>query len=185
MGTLVAAIGTVLATAIVGVAAIWMLLNGRLVVGFPKGDRRPDWTMIRSLFRFGLPAGIQGVAMNIAGLLLLRFIGSLPESAEAQAAYAVGYTELFSMITWTSVGLMGAAAAAAGRTWGGPPRARRGSGEEGRARRVGIAAGVGNAVRPDPRQAARGLRLTDPVVTRLGSDLLGFLAFSGFFITVA
>ena len=34
-------------------------------------------TIIRSLFRFGLPAGIQGVAMNIGGVLLLRFIGSL------------------------------------------------------------------------------------------------------------
>ena len=47
--------------------------------------------------------------MNVAGVLLLRFIGSLEHSAEAQAAYAVGYTELFSLITWTSVGLMGAA----------------------------------------------------------------------------
>ena len=78
----------------------------------------PDWTIIRSLFRFGLPAGVQGVAMNIAGVLLLRFIGSLPYSAEAQAAYAVGYTELFSFITWTSVGLMGAAAAIAGQNLG-------------------------------------------------------------------
>ena len=38
---------------------------------------RPDFTVIRSLFRFGLPAGIQGVAMNVAGVMLLRFIGSL------------------------------------------------------------------------------------------------------------
>jgi len=65
---------------------------------------RPDWGIIRELFRFGLPTGVQGIAMNIAGVLLLRFIGSLAESAQAQAAYAVGYTELFSFITWTSVG---------------------------------------------------------------------------------
>jgi hypothetical protein len=45
--------------------------------------------------------------MNLAGVMLLRFIGSLEHSAEAQAAYAVGYSELFSLITWTSVGLMG------------------------------------------------------------------------------
>ena len=50
--------------------------------------------------------------------MLLRFIGSLPHSAEAQAAYAVGYAELFSLITWTSVGLMGAAAAVAGQNLG-------------------------------------------------------------------
>src|SRR5260370_37861334 len=79
-------------------------------------ELRPDWAIIRSLFRFGLPTGVQGIAMNIAGVLLLRFIGSLQHSAAAQAAYAVGYTELFSLITWTSVGLMGASATVAGRS---------------------------------------------------------------------
>ncbi len=78
----------------------------------------PTGRIIRALFRFGLPAGVQGVAMNVAGVLLLRFMGSLPYSAEAQAAYAVCYTELFSFITWTSVGLMGAAAAIAGQNLG-------------------------------------------------------------------
>jgi len=53
------------------------------------------------------------VAMNVAGVLLLRFMGSLEFSAEAQAAYAVCYTELFSFITWSSVGLMGVVADAA------------------------------------------------------------------------
>ena len=67
------------------------------------------------LFRFGLPTGVQGVAMNVAGVMLIRFIGSLEQSAEAQAAYAVGYIELFSLITWSSVGLMGATAAVAGQ----------------------------------------------------------------------
>ena len=71
-----------------------------------------------SLFRFGLPTGVQGIAMNVGGVLLLRFIGSLEQSAAAQAAYAIGYTELFSMITWTSVGLMGAAATIAGQNLG-------------------------------------------------------------------
>ena len=57
---------------------------------------------------------------------MLRFIGSLEHSAAAQAAYAVGYTELFSLITWTSVGLMGAAATIAGQNLGaGQPGARR------------------------------------------------------------
>ena len=72
------------------------------------GVCEPDFDIIRSLFRFGLPTGVQGIAMNVGGVLMLRFIGSLEESAAAQAAFAVGYTELFSLITWTSVGLMGA-----------------------------------------------------------------------------
>ena len=52
----------------------------------------PDWTIIRSLFRFGLPTGIQGIAMNVGGVLMLSFIGSLAQSAAAQAAFAVSYS---------------------------------------------------------------------------------------------
>ena len=119
MGTRGAALGTVIASCLVSFTAIWMICTGKLVVHFPRSmSWKPDWAIIRSLFRFGLPAGVQGVAMNVAGVLLLRFIGSLEHSAEAQAAYAVGYAELFSLITWTSVGLMGAAAAVAGQNLG-------------------------------------------------------------------
>ena len=99
------ALGTVIASSTVSAYAIYQLFKGRLVIKLSRHmDWRPDWTIIRSLFRFGLPTGVQGIAMNVAGVMLLRFIGSLQQSAEAQGAYAIGYTELFSMITWTSVG---------------------------------------------------------------------------------
>src|SRR5439155_314807 len=114
-----------------------LLLSGRLPVTWHRGmDWRPDWGIIRALFRFGLPTGVQGIAMNVAGVLLLRFIGSLAQSAQAQAAYAVGYTELFSFITWTSVGLMSAAATVGGQNLGAgrPDRAVHG---------VHVAAGIG------------------------------------------
>jgi Na+-driven multidrug efflux pump len=164
-----------------------MMLRGRLVVHFPHGKSlAPDMTIIRQLFRFGLPAGLQGVAMNVAGVLLLRFIGSLEYSAEAQAAYAVAYAELFSLITWTSVGLMGAAAAVAGQNLGaGQP--------ERSVRAVHLAARIGLGVAaclaalfvliPDHLLGIFGI--DDPVVVRLGTQLLGYLSISGFFITVA
>src|SRR6476619_4410718 len=118
-GTTGSAMGTVIASSTASAVALYMLFTGKLVIRFQKGmDFRPDWLVIRSLFRFGLPTGVQGIAMNVAGVMLLRFIGSLEHSAAAQAAYAVGYTELFSLITWTSVGLMGAAAAIAGQNLG-------------------------------------------------------------------
>ena len=57
--------------------------------------------------------------MNIGGVLLLRFIGSLRARARRRRRpIAVGYTELFSLITWTSVGLMGASATIAGQNLG-------------------------------------------------------------------
>src|SRR5213078_3469047 len=113
-----AALGTSIASALASGVGIWMMATGRVVVSFAGVPKAPDWAIIRSLFRFGLPAGVQGVAMNVAGVLLLRFMGSLEHSAEAQAAYAVCYTELFAFITWTSVGLMGAAATVAGQNLG-------------------------------------------------------------------
>ena len=186
-GTLGAALGTVIASAIVSGYAIWMIVAGKLVVHFPKTmSWRPDWKIIRSLFRFGLPAGLQGVAMNVAGVLLLRFLGSLEHSAEAQAAYAVGYAELFSLITWTSVGLMGAAAAVAGQNLGAghPDRAAHGVHIAARFG-LGVAAIVGAmfVLIPEPLLAIFGIE--DPIVVQHGRELLRFLTVSGFFITLA
>jgi Na+-driven multidrug efflux pump len=186
-GTRGAAIGTSAASLIVSSVGVWMLLSGRLVVHFPKTmSRKPDFKIIRSLFKFGLPAGIQGVAMNVAGVMLLRFIGSLPHSAEAQAAYAVGYAELFALITWTSVGLMGAAAAVAGQNLGAgqPERAIRGVRIASRIG-MGVAAFVGAFFLLIPEQLLAIFGLKDPNVVALGTQLLGYLCVSGFFITVA
>jgi putative MATE family efflux protein len=186
-GTAGAALGTALAGALVSGFAVYLLLSGRLVVAWPRGmDWRPDWTIIRSLFRFGLPTGVQGIAMNIGGVLLLRFIGSLASSAEAQAAYAVGYTELFSLITWTSVGLMGAAAAIAGQNLGAgrPDRSMR-SVYVAAAIGLGGAAVVGVLFLTIPARLYALFGIRDPSVVALGTQLLAFLSLSGFFITVA
>jgi putative MATE family efflux protein len=187
LGTPGAAIGTAIASVTVGGIFIWLLFSGRLVIHFSRSmSFRPDWDIIRSLFRFGLPAGFQGIVMNLGGVLMLRFIGSLPESAEAQAVYAVGYTELFSLVTWTSVGLMGAAAAVAGQNLGAghPDRSARGV-------RVAALIGVGGAsviglmflTVPDALFAVFGM--TDGHIVALGRELLAYLALSGLFVTVA
>src|ERR687897_2955979 len=118
-GTAGAAMGTVTASGLLALYAMVKLWRGGWVVSFPRGQGfGPDWAIIRSLFRFGLPSGIQGIAMNVGGVLMLAFIGSLAQSAAAQAAFAVSYSQLFSLITWTSVGLMGAGAAVAGQNLG-------------------------------------------------------------------
>ena len=186
LGTRGAALGTVLASLLVVSAGLWQLHRGGLVVRFPGGWPGPDWTVIRALFRFGLPAGVQGVVMNIAGVLLLRYIGSLPQGAEAQAAFAVGYTELFSLISWTSVGLMGAAATLAGQNLGAnqPSRVVEAAWEAGRLG-LGIAAVVGTAFLLMPRVMLGVFGMSDPVVLAVGVQLLRYLAVSGVFITLA
>jgi Na+-driven multidrug efflux pump len=151
----------------------------------PRHGLAADWAIIRELFRFGLPTGIQGVAMNIGGVFLLAFIGSLAVSAQAQAAYVVSYTQLFSFITWTSVGIMGATAAVAGQNLGAgqPDRPRR---PDGRRLRLLLAAAFGAAFLLASRIAARRLRHGEPeLVLELGVELIRYLSISGLFITVA
>jgi len=187
LGTRGAALGTVIASLAVAGYGLWKIHRRDLVVQFPAGGwRGPDLATVRELLRFGLPAGVQGVVMNVAGVLLLRFIGSLPESAEAQAAYAVGYTELFSFITWTSVGLMGATATLAGQNLGaGRPERVFAAARVASRVGLGIAATIGSLFLLAPRQLLWLFGMTDPQVVALGVELLGYLAVSGFFITVA
>jgi putative MATE family efflux protein len=186
-GTLGAALGTIASSTIVGAWGVWKFFRPDSVIRFHRGmDTKPDFGIIRSLFRFGLPTGVQGIAMNVAGLLLLRFIGSLQHSAAAQAAYAVGYTELFSLITWTSVGLMGAAATIAGQNLGAgnPDRAQHGVAVAARIG-LGVAAVVGVVFLTVPQVLLGIFGMTEPLVTSIGSQLLRFLSVSGLFITVA
>jgi Na+-driven multidrug efflux pump len=171
----------------VGAFALVQLSRGTWVVRFPAGGSlRPEWSVIRALFRFGLPAGMQGIAMNVAGVLLLRFIGSLPQSAEAQAAYAVAYTELFSLVTWTAVGLMGAAATVAGQNLGAgkPERASRAVHT---AARIALASAgtLGLLFLFVPRVLLSIFGMTDAAVVALGVQLLRYLSVSGLFIAVA
>jgi len=181
-----AALGTSIASAIASGAGIWMMATGRVVVNFAGVPKRPDWTIIRSLFRFGLPAGVQGVGMNVAGVLLLRFMGSLEHSAEAQAAYAVCYTELFAFITWTSVGLMGAAATVAGQNLGAGHPDRSVHGVQVAARfGLMIAATIGAIFLLFSNQLLALFGLHDDIVVSIGRELLRYLSVSGLFITVA
>ena len=187
LGTAGAAVGTTVAGLVMTGVAVSLLFSGRLPVVWHRGmDWHPDWGVIRTLFRFGLPTGVQGIAMNVAGVLLLRFIGSLAHSAQAQAAYAVGYTELFSFITWTSVGLMGAAATVAGQNLGAgrPDRALRGV-HVAAALGLSLAVAIGVLFVTMPHQLFGLFGMTDPIVVGLGVQLLSFLSVSGLFVAVA
>ena len=107
-------------------------------------------------------------------------------SAQAQAAYVVVYTQLFSFITWTSVGIMGATAAVAGQNLGAgrPDRS---------SRAVHVAAGfglllaaaIGSTFLLIPTHLLGVFGMEDPVLVALGVQLLRYLSVSGLFITVA
>jgi Na+-driven multidrug efflux pump len=124
--------------------------------------------------------------MNIGGVFMLAFIGSLAQSAAAQAAFAVCYSQLFSLVTWTSVGLMGASAAIAGQNLGAGKPDRT-------AAAVRLAAGIGVSSAAVlgalylfiPRQLLAIFGMHDPVVVGIGVQLLHVLSLSGLFISAA
>ena len=186
-GTKGSAMGTCIASGLIAVYSLWRLWTGAWVISIPRGGGYgPNWTIIKSIFKFGLPTGIQGIAMNIGGVFMLAFIGSLAQSAAAQAAFTVAYTELFSLITWTGVGLMGAAAAVAGQNLGArkPDRA---DAAVHVAARFGFAGAlfVGIFFLFFPRQLLAIFGMDDPVVAEIGVQLLRVLSVSGLLIAVA
>lgn len=186
-GTKGSAMGTCIASGLVAIFALWRLWSGAWVISIPRGGGYgPNWTIIRQIFKFGLPTGIQGIAMNVGGVFMLAFIGSLAQSAAAQGAFAVSYTELFSLVTWTSVGLMGAAAAVAGQNLGAgkPDRANAAVHVAAQFGFAG-AAFIGILFLFFPRQLLAIFGMHDPAVVEIGVQLLRVLSVSGLFIAVA
>jgi putative MATE family efflux protein len=186
-GTKGAAMGTCMASGLVAVYSLVKLWKGGWVVSFPRGlGYGPDWGIIRELFKFGLPSGIQGIAANVGGVLMLSFIGALPQSAAAQAAFAVCYTQLFSLVTWTSVGLMGSAAAIAGQNLGARKPDRTAAAVR-VAARIGFtsAAIIGALFLLIPRQLLAIFGMRDPIVVAIGVQLMHVLSLSGLLIAIA
>ena len=93
---------------------------------------------------------------------------------------------LFSLVTWTSVGLMGAAAAVAGQNLGAghPDRANAAVNTAARFGLLGSAF-LGIFYFFFPMQLLAIFGMTDPDAVALGVQLLRILAFSGLFISVA
>ncbi len=186
-GTKGAAMGTVAAAAIVSGIALYQLFSGRLVIRLSaRLGWRLDWKVLAAILRFGLPAGFQGIVMNVGGVIMIRFVGSLEASAAAQAAFAVGYTQLFSFITWTSNALMAAAITVTGQNLGAhrPDRAARAPLA---CTMVGLTIAVPLALAFvfAPAFLLSIFDMKDPQVLALGRQLLAYLAVSAVFVTGA
>jgi len=185
-GTAGSAMGSCIASGVVGLYAIYKLYSGTWVVGFPRSGYAPDWKVIKKLFSFGLPAGIQGIAMNAGGVLMYAFMGSLAQGKATQAVYAVVYGQLFLLITWSSNALMGASAAVTGQNLGaGHPDRANAAARTAATYGIAGAAFVGLFFFFIPRQLLALFGMTDPAVVDIGVELLRVLAVSGLFISTA
>ncbi|MDA8020983.1 MAG: MATE family efflux transporter [Thermoanaerobaculia bacterium] len=187
LGTRGAALGTVLANALVASYAAWRLFRGGWIIDLrPEVTWKPDLDVLRRVFSFGLPTGFQGMAMNLGGVILMRYVGSLEHSAEAQAAYAVGYTQLFSFASWTAMAMMSSASTIVGQSLG-AEKPDRAVAAPWAATRVGLCVAIWLALAfvLVPEILLRAFGMEDPLVLGLGRQLLGFLALSTLFLTTA
>ncbi len=186
-GTRGAAMGSVIAAGVVAGFAFYLVFSGSLVVRFSGlVSWRPNWKIIGQVFRFGLPTGFQGIAMNVGGVLMMRYVGSLAHSSAAQAAFAVGYTQLFALISWTSNALLAASATVAGQNLGAghPERSARAPGASALLG-LSIAVPIGLLFLAAPRMLLGAFGMEDPQVLALGQQLLAYLSVSGLFIIAA
>jgi Na+-driven multidrug efflux pump len=144
-----------------------------------------DWRIVGSLCRFGLPAGVQGIATALGGVLLVGFVGSLEHSGEAQAAYAVVYTQLFALVTWTSIGLMSAASVMAGQNLGAGRPDRVIASARIAATAAALISGLAGLLFVAAPGTLLGLfGLTDPLTLTLGVELLRYLGLAAVFFAV-
>lgn len=119
LGVLGAGLGTVLAPLASCVISIYLVHSGQMIIHPPERLHfRPNFHLLYAMVKIGVPTGLQGVLLNIGGVMLLWYISSLPFSAAAQAAYTIGYAQLFSLVTWTSFGLRAAAGTLMGQNIG-------------------------------------------------------------------
>ena len=92
-GAAIASIGTQGLAAIIGIA---ILLKGKHKIQLRLGDLRPDWTLIKKMFKLGLPASIEqsnsALGMTVMTFLVATF-GTL-----ALAAYGIGSRILMFVI---------------------------------------------------------------------------------------
>ena len=188
LGVLGAAIGTVAAPMPGVVIAIWLIAKHKTILGPPgKFTLVPDFKILKTVARLGIPTGIQAVLLNVAGAILLGFVGSLDHSAEAQAAYTICYAQLFSFVTWASFGLRASSATIMGQNLGAgkPERAR--NGVYVTTMMALVWAGIWAAVYWTLPDALLWLFKISQgsTVYEIGEELLSFLAFSAFFVAAA
>lgn len=187
LGTRGAAASTVGAGALAAAVAFYLFFARRLVVRF-AGWRalRPDRKTLAQIFRFGLPMGLQSIALHLGGLVLLAYVGSLAAGAEAQAVYSVAYGQIFLVVNLISVSLMSAAATVAGQSLG-AERAERAARTPGAALALGLTLNVPLALvfslAPGPLLGLFGL--AEPRILALGTELLRYLAAGSAFLTAA
>ena len=112
-----AAIGTVISRAIGVAIALYIIYSGRNVIKIGKGSFRPNPQLFRDIFSIGLPSGIQGVFRNGSRLLVFSLVTSTEVGTLGAAALAIG-VQVESLAFMPVLGINVAATSLVGQSLG-------------------------------------------------------------------
>lgn len=185
LGVWGAAVGNVLAPTITATIAIYFVWSGRTHVQMPeRWTLIPDLKLLRTICAIGVPSGVQGVVLNIGGVMLIWYINGLGETA-ALSAYSICYQYIFNLVSWTSFGLRVASSTLMGQNIG-ANEPLRGKQAVTLTAQLGAlwAAALGILFWTIPEQLVRVFGVTDPHVVTYSVELLHFLTFSGVFLAM-
>ncbi|MFP6582225.1 MAG: MATE family efflux transporter [Candidatus Hydrogenedentota bacterium] len=190
MGAMGPAVGTCIAPLPSVLIALILIARHKVLIGLPeKLSFRPDMSVLVPIVKLGLPAGLQAVLLNVGGLVLLYYIGTLAAGAEAVAAYTICYGQLFTVVTWVGFGLRAACATVMGQNIGAGKRDRGMHGVY-----LGVVVGFLWAgffgifywFFAEQLLIPFGLDVhEEPIVVEYATTLLGYLAFSGMFVVMS
>lgn len=188
LGTIGAALGTVLAPLFTVGISIALILRRKMILQPPRTFHFfPDLSVMKVVARIGLPVGIQGVLLNVGGVLVMGFIFTMDReiATPTLAAYTICYAQLFSLVTWTCFGLRSASSTLMGQNIG--------AGEPDRGKRAVVTAAtfgalwataVGSLFWFYPTELLALFDAVDGPIVDLGVSLLRFLTFSGVVLAI-
>ena len=105
--------------------ALVFIYRGKMVIRPPKRHTlKLDLNVLKTVTRIGFPTGVTAFLATLVGVIIFAMLGSLEESAAAQAAFSVGYLQLFSFFTWVGLSLSAASNTLIGQNIGAGKPAR-------------------------------------------------------------
>jgi len=115
MGVTGAAVATLLAQAIAATLGMWLLMNGKYEIRLRPTNFTPDFTLIKKIFRLGLPSSFEQSGRAL-GMLAMTFIVAY-FGTTIIASYGIGM-RILSFIIIPSIGLAMATSTLVGQNIG-------------------------------------------------------------------
>ena len=90
MGVEGAALGTMIARAVMAVFGMWLFYSGRNIIHILKGSWRPQWVIIKDILNIGVPSGIQGFFRHVANVVVVKLVTATQLGTLGAATIAIG-----------------------------------------------------------------------------------------------